>query len=69
VVRRPFTPGFDDQSPFVLLDVLLDEGLRLLSRLTDESQAESLGIGDRLRVSFQQIENGLHLPYFTKVNA
>src|SRR5699024_1768175 len=47
IVRRPMDPGFGDEVPFALLDVLLDEGLRLLSRLADESQAAHLAIGDR----------------------
>jgi hypothetical protein len=67
VVRRPFTPGFDDETPFVLLDVLLDEDLRLLSRLADEGQANGLGIGDHLEVVFHKTDNDLYLPYFTKV--
>ncbi|CAN5201870.1 Zn-ribbon domain-containing OB-fold protein [soil metagenome] len=66
VVRRPFTPGFDSEAPFVLLDVQLEEGIRMLSRLADESQAPYLAIGDSLEVVFHQTENELYLPYFGK---
>lgn len=64
LVRRPMDPTFGDEAPFVLLDVLLEEGIRLLSRLVDESQAADLAIGDRLIVEFHEVADALHLPYF-----
>ena len=50
VVRQSFLPGFDDDLPFVLADVELDEqaDLRMIGRLLDGPDV-ALHIGDRVR--------------------
>lgn len=67
IVRRPIDPSFGPEAPFALIDVLLEEGIRLLSRLADESHAADLAIGDPVCVVFRETENGLHLPYFEPI--
>jgi uncharacterized protein len=68
VVRRPADPAFADEAPYVVLDVLLDEGIRMISRLMDESDADGLMLGDRLVAEFKPVGDGSkHLPFFRKV--
>ena len=51
-----------------MVDVLLDEGIRFLSRLADESDAPGLKLGDRLSAVFKPVGDGSkHLPYFLKL--
>lgn len=68
VVRRPENPLFVEEAPYTVLDVQLDEGIRLVSRLADESDAAELALGDRLSVEFKPVGDGTkHLPFFRKV--
>jgi uncharacterized OB-fold protein len=70
VVRRPDNPAFAEEAPYLMLDVQLAEGIRLVSRLADESDAEGLEIGDRLTVEFKPVGDGSkHLPFFRKAAA
>ena len=48
-MRQSFLPGFDDDVPFVLVDVELDEqaDLRMIGRLLDGPDARRSRIGDR----------------------
>ena len=65
VVRHPFLPGFDDDVPFVLVDVELTEHphVRLIGRLLD-------GVGAPLRpgaavvVAFEDLAPGVAVPAF-----
>ena len=59
VVRQSFLPGFDDDLPFVLVDVELDEqaDLRMIGRLLDGPDA-ALHLGDRVVVAFEDIAAG-----------
>lgn len=65
VVRQAFLPGFDDDLPFVLVDVELVEqaGLRLIGRLLD-------GVGAPLRIDapvvagFEDLTPGVAIPAF-----
>jgi uncharacterized OB-fold protein len=65
VVRQSFLPGFDDDLPFVLVDVELDEQpeLRLIGRLLDGPDA-SLHLGDRVRAAFEDLAPGVAIPAF-----
>ena len=46
VIRRSFLPGFDDDLPFVLVDVALDghDDLRLIGRLLDGPEHSSTSV-------------------------
>ncbi|HVU60158.1 MAG TPA: OB-fold domain-containing protein [Mycobacteriales bacterium] len=63
VVRQAFLPGFD--TPYRLVDVELDAqaGLRLVARLLDDLDVQ-LTIGARVRVSFEDIADGVSVPAF-----
>ena len=65
VVRQAFLPGFDDELPFVLVDVELVEQaeLRLIGRLLDGVHAD-FHIGDAVTVAFEDIAPGIALPAF-----
>ena len=68
IVRRPENPSFVDEAPYAFIDVRLDEGIRLLSRLADEADAAYLQIGDRVQAEMLPVGDGTKfLPYFRKV--
>ena len=68
VVRQAFLPGFDDDLPFVLVDVELVEQkeLRLIGRLLDGPDALDAGlhVGDAVVVGFEDLAPGVAVPAF-----
>lgn len=67
VVRRSFLPGFDDDLPFVLVDVALDgaDDVRLIGRLLDGPDAP-LRVGDRVAVDFEHLGAEVAVPAFVR---
>ena len=65
VVRQSFLPGFDDELPFVLVDVELAEQpeLRLIGRLLN-GVGTRLHVGDTVDVGFEDVEPGVSIPAF-----
>ncbi len=65
VVRQAFLPGFDEDLPFVLVDVELVEqaDLRLIGRLLEGIHAD-LHIGDPVAVAFEELAPGVAVPAF-----
>ena len=65
VVRQSFLPGFENDLPFVLVDVELVEQkeLRLIGRLLDGPDAE-LHVGDTVVVGFEDLAPGVAVPAF-----
>jgi hypothetical protein len=65
VVRQAFLPGFEDDLPFVLVDVELVEQqeLRLIGRLLDGVDAD-LSVGDAVVVGFEDLAPGVAVPAF-----
>ncbi|MCA4135386.1 Zn-ribbon domain-containing OB-fold protein [Arthrobacter sp. M4] len=63
IVRQVADPAFAGEVPFALVDVELEEGLRITSRLDDTS----VEIGDRVQVTMRAIATGLCLPYFERL--
>ena len=74
VMRQSFLPGFDDDLPFVLVDVELDlqlEGqqqpaLRLIGRLVEGVDAQ-LALGDRVALAWEDITPEVSVAAFTLV--
>jgi uncharacterized protein len=66
VVRQSFLPGFDQDLPFVLVDVELVEqpDLRIIGRLLDGPDA-SFGAGAGVEVAFEDLASGISVPAFT----
>jgi uncharacterized protein len=65
VVRQAFLPGFEDDLPFVLVDVELAEQkeLRLIGRLLDGVEAD-LHVGDAVVVGFEDLAPAVAVPAF-----
>lgn len=65
VMRQSFLPGFDDDLPFVLVDVELVEqpGLRMIGRLVDGPEALP-SIGAVVRAVFEDVAPGVSVPAF-----
>ena len=64
-MRQSALPGFDDDLPFVLVDVELVEQreLRMIGRLLDGVGAP-LHIGARVKVAFEDVAEGVAVPAF-----
>lgn len=63
VARRPTSPDFEEDVPFVIAVVELDEGPRMTSRLV-EVDLDRVEIGMRLEVVFDDVTEEVTLPYF-----
>lgn len=62
VVHRAFGP-FADQVPFIVGIVELEEGVRMMTRIT--GRREEVEIGKQVKVTFEKVDDELTLPYFT----
>jgi uncharacterized OB-fold protein len=64
LVRVPRNPAFKEEVPICYINVILDEGVIVESRLIGESK-EKVKMGDRVRVVFQDTHNPeIKLPCF-----
>ncbi|MFC9355128.1 Zn-ribbon domain-containing OB-fold protein [Rhodococcus sp. NPDC057014] len=63
VVRQPVHPAFTDEAPYPLVDVELEEGVRMLSVLRG-TPLDQLSIGMPVAVEFGPEVDGIRLPYF-----
>lgn len=65
VMRQSFLPGFDDDIPFVLVDVELAAapGIRLIGRLLDGPTAP-LQTGAPVALAFEDVGGGYSVPAF-----
>jgi uncharacterized OB-fold protein len=65
VVRQSFLPGFEDDLPYVLVDVELDEqaDLRMIGRLLDGPDAP-LRLGACVIVAFEDLDERISVPAF-----
>jgi uncharacterized OB-fold protein len=66
VVRRNPAPAFASRVPYVLAIVELDEGVRLFANVVD-CDPESVTIGTRVRVTFEDADGGQPVPQFTPI--
>jgi uncharacterized OB-fold protein len=68
VIRQSFLPGFDEDLPFVLVDVALDgeDEIRVIGRLLDGLCA-TLHVGDQVTVAFEHLDGGAAVPAFSLV--
>lgn len=68
VMHQSFLPGFDEDIPFVLVDVEIveQEDLRLIGRLLDGPRAQ-LRIGSAVQVDFEDLRPGISVPAFSLV--
>ncbi len=70
VMHQSFLPGFDEDLPFVLVDVEIveQEDLRLIGRLVDGPGAP-IQIGSRVQVTFEDLRPGISVPAFALTGA
>ena len=66
VLHQSFVPGFDEDVPFVLVDVCLDgvDDVRLIGRLVD-GPAATLWVGAPVTLTFEDVAPGVAVPAFT----
>lgn len=62
VVRQPVNPAFREEAPYIFVDVLLAEGVRIVSVLLGAEPGD-VAIGDPVRVTFRPAGQ-VDLPYF-----
>jgi hypothetical protein len=64
LVRVPRNPAFKEEVPIYYINVILDEGVIMESRLVGNSK-EKVKLGDRVKVFFQETHNpSIKLPCF-----
>jgi uncharacterized OB-fold protein len=64
LVRVPRNPAFKEEAPIYYINVILDEGVIVESRLVGESK-EKVKMGDRVKVVYQQTHDpAIKLPCF-----
>ena len=64
LVRVPRNPAFKDEVPIYYINVILDEGVIVESKLVDEKK-EKVKLGDKVKVVFEQTHNPeIKLPCF-----
>ena len=65
VMRTAFLPGFADDVPYVVADIELEDQprLRVAARLSEVAHDE-LQIGMPVQVAFEDVEDGISIPYF-----
>ena len=63
VEHHPQQPGLADLAPYAVALVDLDEGARLLTNVVS-ADAASVAIGQRVRVAWEPLGDGRHLPLF-----
>ncbi|MCZ6645230.1 MAG: Zn-ribbon domain-containing OB-fold protein [SAR324 cluster bacterium] len=62
--HRP-APGFEDEAPYAIAVVELEEGPRLMSNIVDcEQTPEALQLDMALEVTFEQVNEEITLPKF-----
>lgn len=59
--RRLYHPAFGDLLPYHVVLVEVDEGPRLLSRLTGEGEP---AVGDRVVIVYEDVDSDTTLPLF-----
>jgi hypothetical protein len=68
LVRVPRNPAFKDETPIYYINVILDEGVIIESRLVGDSK-DKVKMGDRVKAVFQQTHDpAIKLPCFELAN-
>ena len=64
LVRVPRNPAFKEETPIYYINVILDEGVIMESRLEGKGK-ENVKLGDKVKVTFQETANpAIKLPMF-----
>lgn len=65
VVHQPVHPAFKDELPFAIVEVELEEGVRVRSRVLDVAP-EQLEVGMPVRLAYQDVTDEVTLPVFER---
>ncbi len=68
VARRPAHPGFEDEVPYVVALIELDEGVRMMSNVVTDDP-DSVRIGDSVEVFFERASEEITMPKFRRLGA
>ena len=63
IARRPAGPAFDDDVPYVVALIELEEGPRMMSRIQTDDP-EKVRIGAKVEVTFVKATDEITFPYF-----
>ncbi len=63
VAHRSFHPAFDDDVPYAIVVIEMDEGVRVVSQIVD-AEPDALKLSDAVEVVFVPVANGKVLPKF-----
>jgi uncharacterized OB-fold protein len=66
IVRLNRHPAFAPLVPYAVAYIDLDEGFRIMSNVVDVD-VETIKVGDRVRVKWEDQESGVSIPLFTRV--
>tara|TARA_Y100001934_G_C12208075_1_gene704625 strand:+ start:499 stop:753 length:255 start_codon:yes stop_codon:yes gene_type:complete len=61
--HRSFHPAFDDDVPYAIVVIEMDEGVRVVSQIVD-AEPDALKLSDAVEVVFVPVANGKVLPKF-----
>ena len=67
ITHQPFHPGFANDIPYASVIVELDEGVRLMTNITNV-KLEELYIGMPVEVVFEDVTNEISLPKFMRLS-
>ena len=63
IIQQNLVPPFKEMSPYVLAMIDLDEGVRMMSNVTD-CEIEEVAIGLPVEVHMVEAKPGLWIPYW-----
>lgn len=63
VVHKVWFPAFEDDVPYNVVQVELDEGPRLTARMID-TENDAIEVGQKVEIAFQDVDDELTLPCF-----
>lgn len=67
VMSKPALAFMADRAPYAVAIVELEPGVRMLTNLVGEGSLDAR-VGDRVRVAWEPLEDGRHLPVFELVD-
>jgi uncharacterized protein len=70
MINHRAAPGFEDEAPYAIAVVELDEGVRMMTNIHDiENTPENLVLDMPLEVTFEEVAPGRKVPYWRPAGA
>jgi hypothetical protein len=66
VMHQVYHPAFTDQVPYAVVDIQLEEGPRMISRLVDVKLTD-IHVGMPVQVTFVFMSDAIHVPMFRRI--